>query len=286
MDKINSAILSVAPGFWTSEHVLVLVNVILAAAAVGTAIVGVRTIKSSNKVAKSAEDQARSTDASVKAALQQVELGQKTLEQERAALQASIRPLVVDVPSGMYWRENDQEMWRFDGKRTDMGEITWIKTLEYPEVVVLTVPVRNIGPGPAFIKGVQLMSGSEDLSTPDGTPIFDRWMQGKEGRGIFSQPFIDHEVIPTGEMARITFSVGDPESTGVLTKDFAVVVKYSDLSGAQRTQTVIRFSTVEPHQPPGETMFRLVGDVLRVELFYATDHWIPDSEPFVSTGPS
>ncbi|MHB1511414.1 MAG: hypothetical protein ACYCST_20195 [Acidimicrobiales bacterium] len=44
-----------APGWWTANHVLVLVNVILAAAAVATAIVGVSTIKASNRVAKATE---------------------------------------------------------------------------------------------------------------------------------------------------------------------------------------------------------------------------------------
>ena len=58
-----------AAGFWTSEHVLVVLNAILATAALVTALVGVMTIRSANQVA----------------------------ELDRQTLAASVRPLVVGV---------------------------------------------------------------------------------------------------------------------------------------------------------------------------------------------
>jgi hypothetical protein len=61
-------------GFFTATHILVIVNVVLAASATATAIVGLMTIKSSNRV---------------------VSLSKEQLELERQALQASIKPLVI-----------------------------------------------------------------------------------------------------------------------------------------------------------------------------------------------
>ena len=72
-----------ATGFWTANHLLVFLNVVLAAAALATAFVGLRTIKSSNRVAAAAED----------------------------ALAASVQPLLVSVVNA---RGNTALVWNQD----------------------------------------------------------------------------------------------------------------------------------------------------------------------------
>jgi len=51
----------IAAGWWTANHLLVVLNAVLATAATATAIVGVATIKSSNRVAAAAEEHVDAT---------------------------------------------------------------------------------------------------------------------------------------------------------------------------------------------------------------------------------
>ena len=74
--------------WWTADHVLNILNGVLAVASVATAIVAVMTIKGSNRVAKASETQATATTDAVKLT--------------EAGLRASIQPIIVDVPLFTY----------------------------------------------------------------------------------------------------------------------------------------------------------------------------------------
>ncbi len=56
----------VAARWWTANHLLVVLNGVLAIAATATAVAAVRTIKSSNRVAKAAEKQVEATNELVR----------------------------------------------------------------------------------------------------------------------------------------------------------------------------------------------------------------------------
>jgi hypothetical protein len=262
-----------ANGYWTSNHILVLVNVVLAAAAVATAIVGVRTIKASNRVAKSAEDQAKATNTSVTAALQQVELGRMTLAQEREALRTSVRPVVVDVPLGVFLTEPPQVSGggsiRVLQQTRDDGTIWWRRDSKDNDTARITVPIRNVGPGSAFINSAYLSAGSEY---------------------VFAAR-VNHQVIPPGEMSWIVAEVTLTDSKNLVvrsklyTSQLDVGLRYSDVGGGQRTETILTIGASELADERDPPMMSARAAVHHVELFRCTEEWISEAEPFVSTGP-
>lgn len=131
----------------------------------------------------------------------------------------------------------------------------------YPLGANLQVPVRNVGPGPAFIRRV--------LISPVPGTVF-------EGQ-------IDSQVIPSGELASTSLNITDSEPgfpalhaahEGGGTVNVGVL--YSDVAGGQRTQTEFRLrrSTLPP--------YRLT--VEQVRLFECDDKWIRSEQPFASSG--
>ena len=82
----------------------------------------------------SAERGGSATDKTVEAALKQLQLGESQLDQERAALSASIRPIIADIPQ---IKEAEEA--------ADWARHVII--VDHDDMVRLSVPVRNIGPG-------------------------------------------------------------------------------------------------------------------------------------------
>jgi hypothetical protein len=232
-----------ASGWWTANHDLVIFNALLAAAAVGTMTVGLLTIRSSNRVAASAAEQ-------VNQGLNQLELGKEQLAKEREALQATFRPIVVEVPVDFLPTQR-----REAGEPPDRGAVFWHET---NEADVFSVPFRNVGSGPAFIHQAILTTGP----------------------GNVFEAQTAYRVIPTGEIALVAFSVaaGDPgfpvAKTAFVAGKFLAALQCSDIAGGQRTQTVLHLMRF----PSGK--FEVIG----LQLYHCDENWIRANEPFIKSG--
>jgi len=249
-----------AAGWWTSNRVLVILTCVLAVASLGSVI-------GSLWLARSAKDQADATRETVKTASDQLELGRESLAQERAALQASIKPLLADVPLGVYVSEQ-QDGFSSIGIRMrnpDKGRIWWYRADD--NSIYLDAPIRNIGSGPAFVNAVQVMAGP----------------------GNVAEALLDHQVIPVGELAKVsaTFLPGEP-SHGQFLSAFieghvlAVGVRYSDSGGSQRIQSVIYFTFEDTAENPQQRD----GAVTKVEFYECDERWVRMADPYLSTGAS
>jgi hypothetical protein len=231
-----------ATGFWTANHLLVLLNAVLALATV--AAVGV-----SITVARAANRQATATDNTVKATNDQLILGRDQLEQEREALLASVRPLVVDVPLGAFVDYRTAQ-------EIDQGAVRSL--LGGDGSIILHVPIRNVGVGPAFLRTAMLLPrpGTILIATTTGN------------------------VLPTNELGAVDIlaSVSDEAFPIVkasrLAGSLVIAVDYADLGGQQRTRTLLHLGQTSNETAP----------VTQVQLFRCDEKWVRESEPIVSTG--
>jgi len=246
----------IATGFWTATHVLIVLNGVLAVAALGTMFVGVLAIRASNRLAASSEDAVGVASDQLDLVTEQIRLGYGQLELERSSLEASIRPVVVDVPVGLYLGEGG-----LIGQ--DRGEISC--TFGTDQSIDLSVPVRNIGSGPAFVRRALLTTGPGNVLDAEA----------------------NRRVIPTGELAKIFIKVrpdfiGHGAVAAAVTSvgALAVALEYSDLGGEQRTQTLVhlyRFRSADGHSQ-GHFL------VEQVELFPCDDNWVRQDKPDASSG--
>ena len=228
--------------WFSATHWLVLTNVVLAAAAL-------LTIRSSNRVARSAEEQASATKGTVEKASDQIELGRRSLEIEGQALLASTRPLVIDVP------------------RTQRKELfLHYVTTNYQDDVVITALFRNVGNGPAIVhRAFFQFDLDEEVDA-----------------------YVDYRVIAVGEVAKVTYQIsfdedvnqrireaffGDQLSAGLFSKD---------LSDTVHTLTLLH---VGPRLIPDQGGRNdEAGTVQMIEIFGCSPDWSPASDPFISSG--
>lgn len=284
--------LLIATGWWTVNRVLVSLNVVLAAAAVGTAIVGIVTIKSSNKVVTQAKRQADASVDQAKASEDQAKATDRTLA-------VSVRPVIVDVPLRQDFREwhppavggsapsrirrrlrtgflrslfvSSSSTFR-SGKnskgssrppsraplRSPAAEDRSNRWSDTGSSLQVRMPVRNIGAGPAFVVEVLLM-----LDPDNGLPAS-----------------LDRKVIPSGETARFlyrtfSFTEAAPLLRSALYADtLEIAIKYADIGEGQRTQTVISLA-----KNLTEHTFR----VTNLKLYKCDTYWKREESPFATT---
>ncbi|MEX2646087.1 MAG: hypothetical protein WD249_07495 [Gaiellaceae bacterium] len=206
---------------------LALVTFALAAAAYWQA-------RSSAKLVQVTERSVLATERSVEAAEAAVDIANR----QRAA---GLLPVVVDVPPG---QTSESERFSFatlgvpddplSPFEAEPGEV--YLNVEWAEFDhLLSVPVRNLGPGIAV------------LTTPHPSYFQERG-------GVHRQGKASRTVIPPGEFARLQFRVSH---TDRLTA-FYVEVAYTDVGGEQmhRTQLFIRRrADTEPRLPVGLAIF-------------------------------
>lgn len=138
----------------------------------------------------------------------------------REALEAETQPLITDVPRGLFteeieWHNSDDTI---SMKRQDHSELS-IGTFGPEPISSVSVPVRNVGNGPARMGDVTFVSSGGDSAT-----------------GWVANP-----VLPPGELTQVGLSAG-PDDAGVAAaesiamayEDFAVVIAYADASGHPR----------------------------------------------------
>jgi hypothetical protein len=224
-------------GWWTTDHVLALANVVVAATAVGTIIFGIRAIKSSDAMAASATKQAAASDA--------------IAESARAQNLAGVRPLLVEVPKGILRTgEIDHE---------GPGKIIWQHAAG--GTIVLIVPLRNVGPGTAFVDQVRIGSAEAHIDEPE---ITSRAIAPGNTASVVSVAPLSFDT--AGSHGPLTQALFD----GVVTVD----VTYADVNSSQRTLT--RLTVVA-------TRDKKASLVRRVELYHCDDTWEPIEPPFVCT---
>lgn len=180
MDRISGTILSVslAANLVTTDHVLAAANVILAAVALAT-------IWSSNQVAKVATHQATATEDLAKKAGDQ-------LETSRQALAASVRPIVAYMLQDAVTDGEAMQAATKQGKDFAFDGRDHVVVLDEQLHIRITVPIRNIGRGPAFLKDASFTVRADEISavllanvllTGESTRV---WVEGREGDPNFS----------------------------------------------------------------------------------------------------
>jgi hypothetical protein len=154
------------------------------------------------------------------AALLTVRQARHETQISRAALDADTQPLVTDVPRGVFVEEVEWQNLNdsVSLKRQDRSAVS-VGTAGPEPSSGATVPVRNVGNGPARITDVTFISHQGDAAT-----------------GWAANP-----VLPPGEMTTVGLwaAVGDAgvavaASIGEAYEDFAVVVAYADAAGHPR----------------------------------------------------
>jgi hypothetical protein len=175
-------------------------------------------------VAIAAEDQARASREEVGATLEEVRLvreqlelaqaqlalGQDQMAVSRAALDASVRPLLVET--------------------TLMDAATSNSCYDFGEHIELEVSLRNVGAGPAFIVRAMFANGSlyaEGWSTHNVVPPGE-------------VAYISAKVEPSD----VGFGVW---KQSVPHAAFRLAVEYTDLAGRQPTQTLFTLQRPDPN---------------------------------------
>jgi hypothetical protein len=156
----------------------------------------------------------------------------------RKALQATTQPIVVEVA-----RRPLQAMLFH----------------EMADGIEVELPLRNVGSGPAFVRLAQFTTGT-----------------GEVEEAATSQ----NVVIPVGESTMVHYTIGPGHRFyGMLYQqwpaEFAVAVNYDDISGEQRTRTVMRITRTELRE----------FEVLSVGLYHCDKDWNTEPKPFAGTDP-
>ncbi len=214
-----------------------------------------RALEASNRLAATAELQ-------LGAAETQAEVGQEQTGLTRRALQASIQPMLVDIPAssdtqpsrsrpivGNYvalFEDNVHAPYR------DISDV--VVPDDTGDAVHVSVPLRNIGPGPALITGVAIYS-----------------VPGESRRGRVS-----NAVVATGEATRFNFTI--PKGYGIYSGivqglaqgSIDIEARYTDAAGENSFRTRARIHS----QGDGYWYVRQV-------LLY----WGADEDYFAASGP-
>jgi hypothetical protein len=180
------------------------------------------TIKSSGRVARESERQAQASERSVKA--------------QQEALAASIRPILTSVPQDHVANIEAIEAEAFVPLLD--RHVTVVEDIDANQKrrIRITVPIRNVGPGPAVLKGASVAGKGGELS-----------------------PVLPADILPSGESTYVWAEgeAGEPQFAvleAVIATRFTVRVTYTDADEGQNTQTTIRIGALR-----GKTYYAPVG---------------------------
>jgi hypothetical protein len=193
--------------------------------------------RSTRRLAGSAEREVKSfgeelsmSRQTLAAIREQTEAAKQEVDISRVASQATIRPVLVELPRALNPREvtgaTAQQFhhvsWEGAPKHKNVPiaeSMVWATA----DAIYCTVPLRNVGPGAAFIRGVGL-----------------RW----QGRVMSAGGVPSIGVVPTGEVVRIQYTIDTSQSPDLPTLDeieasgsFSMQVAYTDVAGEQWTLT-------------------------------------------------
>ena len=192
-------------------------------------------IDASVALAKSSADTASAARAQIELLRDQTEAAKRQSEVAEAALSASVRPLLVDIPSHTM-RPAQMAPWNLDEsgqpqkRELDISEIAADVT---GRGAWLRVPIRNVGAGVA-----RVLAASVTLKHPIGGAVVSGTVpsvvvNGEYGRVLFW--------VPPG------FEENDPLTHLLRSNETLIVeVAYSDLAGRQETATSLTLSKTGP----------------------------------------
>jgi len=210
-----------ATGYWTTTHVLVVLTAIVVAAALATMVAALGTMRSARRVARATE-------------------GQMEIATREAG--ASVRPVIVTIP----------------GEAIQMG----VSQFGSPSRrrVHIAFKIRNVGPGPAFVRDVQFGAGP--------------------GHVVAAQ--CDKMIMASGQEAQVSVLVPDtdPEfpaaasAASRIGRDTDFTIRYTDVFGGQRTATAFYVSPDTAN----------VARIDKVQLYWCDVNWALDGQPHVSAG--
>lgn len=188
--------------FWTDAwRFTTLVQVAVAIGTIGAAVAAAKAIKAANKAAAAAVRQARAS---------------------RQALQASIRPLIVEMPPEQHLQ---RRLRGSGGRDSPTARLTTWATIKPDGTVHIGLRIRNIGSGPAVLKKVAF--GAGDTETANRTAA-DQTVVPVDGPCEVS---ITRAAAETEHEAfRSSISSGSP---------LRVEITYTDIADGQRTVTSI-----------------------------------------------
>jgi len=156
-----------------------------------------------------------------------------------AALTASIRPVLVDVPRPTFRRGPKTTTLNpagFGTKSTADIDVSQIRSESADERLYLIVPVRNVGPGPARVTAVTVTAAGEGQT---GAPV-------AVGRGP--------SVIAAGEVAEVRFTAETGSGPAKLIQllrtddDLVVEASYTDVAGRQGAASQLLLQKRGPDQ--------------------------------------
>jgi len=136
--------------------------------AIGTVIIALGTIGlalATYSLARQTRNMVEATRATVEVSTQmaesarrQVDAAQEQALLTRSALEASIQPLLVDVPPNMFVT---RERIRFDEAKAefDVEDRSELVLRDEPSFVLCSIPFRNVGTGVALVRGLGLRFG-------------------------------------------------------------------------------------------------------------------------------
>lgn len=218
---------------WTAPNVI---QTLVAIGSLGAALAAGWAVRASNRVATATEGQAD-------LARQELKQGEQQLELSRTSLQAGYRPVIVGVPHG---RELTATTGRIMQPTSDPGQIVFTHWQDSGqqgpqyEHVRISVPVRNVGSGLAFIEQVFFQ------------------VQGKEVPGESSDI-----LIAASERLKLTLELSSTHALFAFYKTGKAPIQlrliYSDLSRKQLWENRFMF---EHEQDKGYSVKSLIIDEL------------------------
>jgi hypothetical protein len=232
---------------WPTFHVGIDIDKLTAWATLSTALATGVLATATFLMAKRTNAMARETHRTADAAQQELEVvarqaeaAQRQSEIAEAALGASIRPLIVDVPHGTF-REvarnpfpvvTTRAAWPPDTSKQDVSVVFVLpESAEQSErglrYLNVSAPMRNVGSGVAMLINVWLV-----VPFADGQPT--------RAMGV-----VDQQALPPGEVtyARFESIQGDTDHAAVWDAviergdEVEVLIDYTDLAGQQRSKT-------------------------------------------------
>jgi hypothetical protein len=206
---------NVPPGWWTSEHVLALTNVLLAGAALAAIFV------------------------SWNATRRTLEKSDAQLSLDTDSFRATLQPIIVETAAS----PDDIDIAIFPSSH----------------IIEIRVRMRNVGRGPAFIRKAEITNGRAE-PTEIAVP--------------------SNNVVPVNEPTTIFYDENPGRTffglvAGGSEYEFAVALNYDDISGAQRTRTVMRVKVTAQG----------AIEILGVGIYHCDENWRRERDPFAGFDP-
>jgi hypothetical protein len=254
--------LVVAAGNVRWDAVGAVVTLILAAVTVWLASETRRMASATRDSVRTSYEIARAAHKQVEAAQEQVRATNEQAALARATLEASIQPILADVPSGVFL-EIEEISLAEDVNQEERGPLFTMQLTDRGDLIVAdrdrfvfcSIPFRNTGSGTAMIRGIGIRFGEAE------------WSGARASR----------MVVPPGELTRVSIFV--PKDRSEISQHIPNLVKgYFDMS--------VMYTNINGTQPvvTRALVWRYPDKGYRVRQIFLS-RW-GESEPFAASGPA